>query len=243
MRKFAISDIHGCNKTLRTLLERRLEITPKDELYLLGDLVDRGPDSKGVIDYIIQLKEAGYQVNCLKGNHEEMMVQAARNSRETAMWLYNGGKETLQSFNIEDPGQISDKYLDFVDSLPFFYEVDEYILVHAGLNFIPEESNGKKEKAGFLWNMHNPLKDLDAMMWIRWWYEDIDWSWLKDRVIIHGHTPMEADEIWDMLDVLEEDQVLDIDNGCFAKYMDGLGKLAAFDMTNRELHFQENLDM
>lgn len=240
MRKIAISDIHGCLKTFRGLLEDQVELTRNDELYLLGDYIDRGPDSKGVLDYMMALDEAGYTVKSLKGNHEEMMKSASQDPSEVAMWLYNGGQETLQSFGIQEPREIPEKYLNFIDQLDFYFEVDNYLLVHAGLNFVGEKVG--EEGQGFLWRMHNPLRDRKSMLWIRWWYEDINWGWLKDRIIVHGHTPVEAEEIWDMHEVLNEDQVLDIDNGCFAKFREGMGQLCAFDMTNKALYFQENID-
>ncbi|MCB0852977.1 MAG: serine/threonine protein phosphatase [Bacteroidetes bacterium] len=240
MRKIAVSDIHGCLKTFKALIEHQVEFTKKDELYLLGDYIDRGPDSKGVLDYVMNLQEAGYKVFCVKGNHEEMMVNAVQNNEDVAMWLYNGGQESLASFGTEDPGEIPPKYLNFIHNMAFFYEVDEYILVHAGLNFVGNSSD--KEGNQFLWKMHNPLTDLHSMLWIRWWYEDIDWNWLQDRVVVHGHTPIVTNEIWDMYDYLEEDQVLDIDNGCFARYKEGMGQLCAFDLVNRDLFFQVNIE-
>ncbi len=241
MRKIAISDIHGCVETFRTLLERQVKLAHDDELYLLGDYVDRGPDSKGVLDYIMQLKEAGYRLHCLKGNHEAMMHHAAHDSREVEMWLYNGGREALVSFGIDDPSQIPSRYLTFIEEMDVYYEVDKFILVHAGLNFMGDQQADKGEE-GFLWRMHNPLNDHNSMLWIRWWYDNINWNWLRDRMIIHGHTPIEADEISEMFQALNEDRVLDIDNGCFAKYREGLGQLCAFDMTQRKLYFQENID-
>ncbi|MEO0469698.1 MAG: metallophosphoesterase family protein [Bacteroidota bacterium] len=241
MRKIAISDIHGCQKTFKALVEDQVVFSKDDSLYLLGDFVDRGPDSKGVLDYVMQLQEAGYDVHCLKGNHEEMMVEAARQTGDSEVWLFNGGRETLGSFQTSVPHQIEDKYIDFVDGMLPYLEVDKYILVHAGLNFNPDQHD-EKPNNGFLWRMHNPFRYTKSMLWIRHWYETIDWNWLKDRVIIHGHTPIKTDEIWDMYDLLDEDQVLDIDNGCFAKYTVGMGQLCAFDMTYRQLYFQENLD-
>ena len=61
-RRLAISDIHGCAETLRTLLGDRLQVQPSDEVYLLGDYLDRGPDSKGVLDLILAYQNAGYQL-------------------------------------------------------------------------------------------------------------------------------------------------------------------------------------
>jgi serine/threonine protein phosphatase 1 len=241
MRKIAISDIHGCVETFRTLLTQQVHLTPDDELYLLGDYVDRGPDSKGVLDHILHLRESGYQVHCLKGNHEEMMYKAAFDSQEVEMWLYNGGKETLMSFGLEDPAALPKRYLDMIQDMDFYFEVDKFILVHAGLNFSGVSAPDKGEE-GFLWQVHNPLTDHNSMLWIRWWYDNINWNWLRDRMIIHGHTPIETDEISEMSLALKEDRVLDIDNGCFAKYRDGLGQLCAFDMTHRKLYFQTNVD-
>ncbi|MEM7374918.1 MAG: metallophosphoesterase family protein [Bacteroidota bacterium] len=241
MRKIAVTDVHGCIQTFRTLVEYQIELTINDHLYVLGDHIDRGPDAKGVLDYLMDLQSAGFQIHCLKGNHEEMMLKAAHNQKELELWLYNGGQETLASFGVDNPGSIPEKYLAFARDMDYYYEVDQYILVHAGLNFVGEKEGGEK-RDGFLWRMHNPLRDLKSMLWIRWWYDDINWTWLKDRVIIHGHTPVDLDEIWDMYDLLDEDQVLDIDNGCFAKYKEGLGRLCAFDMTNKHLYFQENTE-
>jgi serine/threonine protein phosphatase 1 len=240
MRKFAISDIHGCKETFRVMLEKQLKVTANDELYLLGDFVDRGPDSKGVLDYVIQLREAGYNIHCVKGNHEQMMMDAYDHSEDMEMWLYNGGKETLRSFGTEAMGGIDESYINFMADFEDFIEVDNYILVHAGLNFKGKSKDTQGE--GFLWRLYNPLSDRKSMMWIRFWYEDIDWNWLKDRIIVHGHTPVEKNEIEDMSSALEQDQVLDIDNGCFAKYRSGLGQLCAFELGSRSLYFQENVD-
>ena len=102
MRKIAVSDIHGCLKTFKALVEEQVVLNPQDELYLLGDFIDRGPDSKGVLDYVMQLDEAGYQVHCLRGNHEDMMLQAVRDREDIGMWLFNGGQQALDSFRTEE---------------------------------------------------------------------------------------------------------------------------------------------
>lgn len=224
------------------MLEDQVVLLPEDELYLLGDYVDRGPDSKGVIDYIWALREAGFRVFCLRGNHEQMMLEAAEDPSEAPLWLVNGGQQALDSFGIDNPSQIPAPYLDFVRGLDYYFEVDEYILVHAGLSFSNGTNRTDRNPGDFLWRMHNPFKDLKSMLWIRWWYGDIDWHWLRDRVIVHGHTPLGDQEIWDMYDSLDESQVLDIDNGCFARQHPGMGQLCAFDLTNRDLYFQTNID-
>ena len=71
MARWAISDIHGCCQTFRYMVETELQITKEDELFLLGDYIDRGKDSKGVFDYIMQLQNDNFKVQCLMGNHED----------------------------------------------------------------------------------------------------------------------------------------------------------------------------
>ena len=75
MRKSAFSDIHGCNRTFSALLDQVAPDTG-DELYFLGDYIDRGPDTKGVIDRIWGLEQEGLTVHCLLGNHEQMLMNS-----------------------------------------------------------------------------------------------------------------------------------------------------------------------
>jgi predicted MPP superfamily phosphohydrolase len=73
-RRFAIGDIHGCNLTLQALVKEQLQLTKQDQLFLLGDYVNRGPDSMGVLNFIMGLQAEGYQVFALRGNHEQMLL-------------------------------------------------------------------------------------------------------------------------------------------------------------------------
>lgn len=227
MRKISISDIHGCLLSFEALLNK-VALTTSDELYLLGDYIDRGPDSKKVIDKIFQLTEEGYRVKCLAGNHDFAILDAKTDASFFPQW-YNGwgGKQTMEGFGVRNLNAIEGKYWDFFNSLDLFLEVDDYILVHAGLDF--HSSN-------------NPLKPDVNMMYIRNWYDQIDYDWLGERVIVHGHTPVSTMQAQNMLNQLDEKKVIDIDTGCFAKHLPGKGYLSAFDMTNRELFFQRNLD-
>jgi serine/threonine protein phosphatase 1 len=240
MRKIAISDIHGCSKTFRAMLEDVLQFSKEDKLYLLGDYVDRGPDSKGVLDYIMELKADDYQVHCLMGNHEAMMLEARVLKEETPVWRFNGGIATMQSFSATSISQIPQHYFDFLNEMEDYMLVDDYILVHAGLNFQAAPDN--RGKRDFLWKVKNPLVDRKSLLWIRDWYDEIDRDWLGERIIIHGHTPISEAEIRGMREELKRLPVLDIDNGCFARYQTGMGSLCAFDMTNHKLYFQENIE-
>lgn len=230
MRKFAISDIHGCNKTFLALLEK-IQFSTADELYLLGDYIDRGPDSKGVIDSIFTLQQAGYQVHCLMGNHELMMLKAFaeedEDDQQMNLWLRNGGAATIQSFATSDgKPDIPDVYFQFIENLKFYIETGDYILVHAGLNF----------------KQMNPLSDEISMLWIRDWYDHIDREWLNGRIIVHGHTPIGFKNIENQLDTLLGKPVVNIDAGCVYKgRAPEFGYLCAFDLTERVLHFQEHI--
>jgi serine/threonine protein phosphatase 1 len=93
-RRFAATDIHGCLKTFRHLVEIELCLRTTDTLYLLGDYVNKGPNSAGVLDYIVQLQAAGFQVHCLRGNHEQELLPSAAcpmpitcgNQKLSALW-------------------------------------------------------------------------------------------------------------------------------------------------------------
>jgi serine/threonine protein phosphatase 1 len=227
MRQLAITDIHGCRTTFEALLDT-IGFSQSDTLYLLGDYVDRGPDSKGVIDQIWALQRAGYTIHCLKGNHEELVLRAAYgNFTYLEKWLLTDGKDTMDSFGVTQCADIPLEYLQWMEQLPYYLEVDRYILVHAGLDF----------------SIADPLSDTSEMCWIRNWYQHIRYDWLQDRIILHGHTPVTTETIEYQKHNLNHSQYLDLDAGCV--YGDprhwkatGLGQLCAFDMTNRALVFQ-----
>jgi len=105
-------------------------------------------------------------------------------------------------------------------------EVNQYILVHAGLDF----------------SAQNPFKNKGEMIWIRFWYEEIDREWLGDRIIIHGHTPASQEKIKNSIRQLVETPAIDIDNGCPFDST-GLGHLCAFELETQKFTFQANIDM
>ena len=90
-RTFAIGDIHGCVATFKYMLFEELKIQKEDIIYCLGDYIDRGSDSKGVIDLILSLREEDFNINTLRGNHEEMMMQSVNGLDNFSLWFENGG--------------------------------------------------------------------------------------------------------------------------------------------------------
>ncbi len=224
MKRYAISDIHGCSQSFAALLHK-IGLSKTDELYLLGDYIDRGPDSKGVFDTIMELQKNGYQVHCLRGNHEQLLLDARHDPRAYKTWYLHGGKETLASFGCDAPHEFPQRYLDFMDQLDYYFLLDQCILVHAGLNFTAPD----------------PLADTHSMMWIRRWYDNIDRAWLGDRRIVHGHTPTARRQIELQLAAVKTLPVVVIDNGCVYNRV-GTGQLCALDLDDWTLTFQPRID-
>ncbi|MCS7029032.1 MAG: serine/threonine protein phosphatase [Bacteroidia bacterium] len=109
-RRLVIPDIHGCKKTFEELL-KKINLTKDDQLFLLGDYVNKGPDSLGVIDKIIELIEEGYNIFPLRGNHEQIWLEKMNNHPK-----------------------ITQKQKNFLRILPLFYELDRFYLVHGGFD-------------------------------------------------------------------------------------------------------------
>ncbi len=219
-RRFVIGDIHGCEKTFRALLDDVLRLQQTDELYLLGDLVDRGPRSKGVLDAILKLRRQGYAVKALHGNHEEMLLRAGESLSYLQLWMTNGGGTTLRSFNADGPDEIPHGYRNYLLTLPYYIMLEDFILVHACLNF----------------DIPDPFTDTEAMLWSR--SCEIRKEMIGNRKLICGHTPVSRHAL---LKSLKTSRIM-LDNGCVYKGMSGLGSLAALELNSMSIHFQENMD-
>ena len=187
---YVIGDIHGCLAPLkRTLaaIDRDLAATrPRyaGEVFL-GDYVDRGPDSLGVIDLLLR-RGTERKTIFVKGNHDAMMEEFVRGERALADWLPYGGADTLRSYGAtpemissnaaELAGLVPPAHLAFLSGCEYFFEVEDYIFVHAGV------------RPGRALHEQSP----QDLMWIR---EDF----LKHRgsygaIIVHGHTPVAEPE-------------------------------------------------
>jgi len=223
MRTIAISDIHGYSNTFRSLLDR-IGLHKDDQLCILGDCIDRGPDSRGVLDIIIKLQQDGYCVRYLMGNHEEMMLKAHYNPSQSAYWLMNGGDATLKSFGVTQAKDVPTKYIQIIETLDYVHETSDGIFVHAGLNMLNED----------------PFQDEHSKLWITNWYDEINFNWLGNRKIIHGHAISKRYEIEKSLENIDQFPVMCIDNGCF-RDKQGTGQLCALDLTNRKLWFNRNI--
>lgn len=142
-RVLAIGDVHGCLTALKTLVYQ-VGFGPDDQIIFLGDLVDRGPDSSGVIDFVIELEKVG-NVRHLVGNHEIMMSAAREDQDNHDFWTSVGGKETLASYPDQSIEKVPKAHWDFIEAGLPFCEIDTHFFVHANawndhaLNEQPDE--------------------------------------------------------------------------------------------------------
>lgn len=134
MRILAIGDIHGYRTALDALLEA-VAPTESDWIICVGDYVDRGPDSRGVLDRLLELQKSG-QLIALRGNHEEMMMTSREEPGLLPMWLMNGGEQTLESY--AQPGRqgtlddVPRSHWNFLDHVcTDYFETEHHLFVHA----------------------------------------------------------------------------------------------------------------
>ena len=173
---FAIGDVHGCLDMLQSLLgacEAHSAGRPARYLFL-GDYIDRGSDSRGVIQLLMRRQQAqpGTHV-CLRGNHEQMAIRAHESALALPLWLQNGGAATRCSYSGTN-GRIEDSHLAWLRTLPFCYDDGLRFFVHAGIDLakpLDEQSNEE-----MLWMREPFLSHCD----------EVDCG----RFIVHGHTPL-----------------------------------------------------
>ncbi|MCG8649804.1 MAG: serine/threonine protein phosphatase [Pirellulales bacterium] len=129
MRRFVIGDIHGCAKALRAVVDA-IKPSSDDELVFLGDYIDRGPNSRDVVDQIIALQQS-CQVIPLRGNHEIMLMAVAMRGLDSTTWLQSGGQATVNSYGGK-LSKIPAGHFEFFQGLRRHYEIPDSIFVHAG---------------------------------------------------------------------------------------------------------------
>ena len=171
---FAVGDIHGClDKLSRLMAACEAHAGGRAARYVfLGDYIDRGPQSRGVIELLMrrQAGQPGTTV-CLSGNHEQMAIDAHASERAVPLWLANNGASTLRNYG---GGRISPEHLDWLAALPFCHDDGLRFFVHAGID------------------LDLPLAEQapEVMVWMRepflTYCDEVDCG----RFIVHGHTPL-----------------------------------------------------
>ena len=140
-RTIAIGDIHGCATALRLLLQK-LELTKADTLVMLGDAIDRGPDSCNVLDQLLAVQKQCELVPIF-GNHEQMLLDAVEGKMPLHDWLIHGGAETLDSYGEGAAlAEVHDEHLDFIYTWIDFHTTDEFFFVHG--NYLPKKKLTKQ---------------------------------------------------------------------------------------------------
>lgn len=168
MRTLAIGDIHGCLNAFKDLI-KQIDLKPEDTLITLGDYIDRGPDSKGVVDYLIELRQQCHLIT-LRGNHEDLMHKAFDSHQDMIMWFNVGGISTVQSYKKDEKVDIPEAHLDFYESCLLYHETDTHIFVHGGLQ--PE--------------LDIEDQDIEDLLWLR--FDELK-PHKSQKIIVCGHTP------------------------------------------------------
>jgi serine/threonine protein phosphatase 1 len=196
---YAVGDIHGRPDLLADLL-RQIEVDAahrgavKKTLVFLGDYVDRGPDSCGVVEMLLNDLPEGFETRFLKGNHEAMLLAFLDDPQTLDHWLMNGGDATMASYGV-DIGRLDDMdaapqawrdafaaalpeaHLNFFKSLKLMIADGDYLFVHAGVRpGVPIEAQSEKD-----------------LLWIRGEFLESDEAFGK--VVVHGHTPLRVPEV------------------------------------------------
>ena len=205
-RLIAIGDIHGCRHALDTLLDA-IAPGPDDVVVTLGDYVDRGPDSRGVVDRLIELGRQTHLIG-LMGNHEEMMLQVIRDGEPHHSWLRYGAVQTLESYNFDgDLNFLPPEHNAFFDSLGDYFEHDNYFFTHAA--YAPDV----------------PLENQSSEM-LRWYplTDGLPAPHFSGKTAIVGHTANRDGEILDVGHLM-----------CIDTYCYGGGWLTAVDLFSRQI--------
>lgn len=224
--RWVISDIHGCLRSFKALI-KKIHLTQNDYLFLLGDYIDKGPDSAGVLDYILELQNQNFQVFPLRGNHEQNLLETSKEyNKETFKFFVEKMNKSKGLLN-EDV-KIFPRFENFLQKLPYCYELEDFYLVHAGFDF----------------RKPNPLENYDAMLHIRFF--EADKTQLNGKRIIHGHQPTYIEDIEKSICMTAP--AIPLDNACVYqkrhKYyeVNQLGRLCALNIDTMTLVKQMNIE-
>jgi serine/threonine protein phosphatase 1 len=215
--RYATTDLHGCLHTFRYLVEEELRLTHQDELYLLGDYVNKGPDSRGVLDYLMQLQADGYHVHCLRGNHDQALLDAARR-RWRWDWLGPRGRlPTLRSFGVNRLCDIPSHYLEWLAALPYEIELPDFVLVHAGYNFALPPAEMRQD--------HDSMLNTKKFVF--------DPARLGGKRLLHGHVPTPTASV--RTKAATRPGALGLDTGCVYRHNTDLAHLTALNLDTWKL--------
>ena len=229
MNLFAIGDIHGCLKELTSLHKKILTYdkfeVKNDIIIYLGDYIDRGKNSKEVINQILKLKDNNIKTINLMGNHDEFMIDFLFNKKNNIKsWLNFGADQTFRSYNIEIVEFIKDgfeedvidklrktmiknmeeSHINFFKNLELSYSSENYLFVHAGID--PYKKLSEQSEKDYLWSRSEKFFSKDFK---------------SEKIIVHGHTPEE--------NIVNDPYRINVDSGCYFS-----GKLSSVCLSDED---------
>lgn len=222
-RQLLIGDIHGCSGTLEALL-LKINIQPDDQIFFVGDYINKGPDSKGVLDTLIALKKDHKHVYFLRGNNESYFYKTLKKSESRVLRLARRyGVEDLFKYE-GSKFYLRKRYRKFLKSTFHYFESDDFYVVHAGFDFKSEI----------------PFYNTFDMLWMRNFKPSKKLQNYKP--VIHGHKITPIKQIRKA--VKNEKYDIPLDNGCvLGNGKKDYGRLVCFDISNRILIEQKNIEL
>lgn len=178
-RVIAIGDIHGCAAALEGMLQL-IQPQSSDTIVVLGDCIDRGPNSRGVIEKLLTLADDCHLVTLL-GNHEEMLLSAVDRPGSAWMWLECGGRETLASYSVDAASELPREHLLFIRTWGDCYETATHFFAHG--NYDPRTPLDRQEWGYQRWQS---LRDV------------LPARHLSGKIAVVGHTSQKYGEVMDV---------------------------------------------
>ncbi|MDX1636710.1 MAG: metallophosphoesterase family protein [Balneolaceae bacterium] len=218
-KKFvAIGDIHGCAESIKALVKKLSDYRDR-EFVFVGDYIDRGPASKEVVDYLMEFRK---EQSCvfIRGNHEQMLLDAC-NGDKLDLWLMNGGRTTLQSYDTT-PNELSipEEHMAFYENTRLYYDTEDFFFVHAGLSPARTIEQSVQDEANH-----------EDFLWERSHLNAFETPW--EKTVVFGHTPRSHP--------IQKEHMLGIDTGCVYESL-GYGKLTAALLPEKKFIQQVCLD-
>lgn len=170
---YVMTDIHGEYEKLMQMLHK-IGFSDEDTLYLLGDLVDRGPDSVKVVEFVRQSKN----IRSLMGNHELMLKEALKRTLSGLKPYYIFEQSTIDQFFDYYSEEELLEVIKWMDNMPYFFEYGPYVMVHSGLSIDPKNRS---------WDFNKTIQEEDDYLWSRASF--YNYHGLCDKIVLFGHTP------------------------------------------------------
>lgn len=227
-RRIVVGDVHGCARTLTALLEEEIRITPGDRLFLLGDLISKGPDVPGVLAYLEALEARGIATTVIRGNHEAALLAAqAEGGSQLKSHLERTGNEALLA--PDKPVRLDPRWERIIAGSVHFVSLPDALLVHAGFNFSRKDP----------FTPHREMFEMREFVY--------DEEKAGGRPVVFGHVRTPLSEIIEAL--VNNAPTVPLDNGAVGASsrkpfkVSEYGNLCCLDLESWSLHVQPNRDV